>query len=175
MNRRTFLKTPALIPIAGLGPERQIRAAMLVDENTPVNMLVQAHPDEVNAERFRRSWIGRVFESEGEWYVIHSEYRTLPASLASMPGTLSFHETLFGEAAEEDEYLVGAFRREHICCIVRIRADSEQMMFDIAQHVSVQSIPSQLELAWSSSQLQRFIPKEADLKVPIVEDTSFWP
>lgn len=175
MNRRALIQSAAILPAFSLGGVREIRAGLLIGDTTPVNIIVTSHHSPAAAERYRRSWIGNVFETWGEWYVINSEPRPLPDHLAAMPGTMTHHDTLYGEAAEEHEYLVGAFRKEHISCIVRIREDDESLMIDVAEHIEAQSSPGLFESAWSAAQLQRFIPTGEDLGQPISVDNSHFP
>lgn len=175
MNRRTLIKSAAILPAFPLNGVREFRAGLLVDETTPVNIIITSHFSQATAEKYRRSWIGKVFETWGEWYVVSSERRDLPDQLAEMPGTLTHHDTLYGEAAEEQEYLVGAFRREHISCIVRIRDDAEPLMIKIAGHIATQHVPGVFESTWSAAQLQSFVPTEDDLGMAISEDNSHFP
>lgn len=175
MNRRALLQSAAILPISSIGGVREVRAGLIVDGSAPVHMIVTSHHSSKAAERFRRSWSGKVFESWGEWYVVGSDPRELPPHLAEMPGSLSHHDTLYGEAAEEQEYLVGAFRRERITCIVRIREDNELLILQIADHIAAQPVPGLFESGWSAAQLQRFIPITADLGVAVEESDDFWP
>lgn len=175
MNRRALIKSAAFLPAFPLTGAREVRTGLLVNDTTPVHFIITSHHSHKAAERHRRSWIGRVFETWGEWYVVDSEPRTLPDELAAMPGTLTHHHTLYGEAAEEQEYLVGAFRRDHITVIVRIREDNETLMNQIAEHIAAQPIPGLFESIWSTAQLQTFIPNQDDLGLSISESDSHFP
>lgn len=176
MNRRTFLKTPALIPLFGADSDNEVRATLLIDDSTPVNVIVQSHLTQGAAERYRQDWIGRVWEDPlGEWYVLHSEYRALPAHLAELPGSLSYHETQYGEAGDFHVYLTGAFRRDHISCIVRVRDDDEPLMADITAHIASRPIPSLFEVTWNPIRLQAFIPNEHSLGVSVTPDSWHFP
>lgn len=175
MNRRTLTKSAILLPGLSTLEPRGIRANRVMNNTTPVHMIVTSHCTTVSAERYRRSWIGKVFETWGEWYPGYSEPRNLPGSLAAMPGTLSYHEVRYGESGEEQEYLVGAFRREYISCIVRIREDNESLMNQIAQHIASQPVPGLLASAWSTAQLRTFIPNGDDLGLSISEGSLHFP
>lgn len=176
MQRRTFLQTAGFLPVIGLYPGNEIRSSVSVDESTLVNMIVRSHATGGVAERHRRSWVGRVFENPyGEWYDVESEFRELPAHLARLPGSLSFHKTLFGEAAEEHSYLSAAFRREHISCVVRMQMDNEALMIRIAEHIASQPSPSLFETSWSSAQLRSFLPDSNDLNLSVEPCEIFFP
>lgn len=175
MNRRHLIKSAAILPFADLGATQEARTSLLVDGTVPVNVIVTSHLGSMAADHHRKSWMGKVFETRGEWYDVKEERRELPSHLADMPGSLFFHKTLYGEAAEEIDYLVGAFRREHITCIVRIKDDHELMMLTIAEHIGSQQVPTVFDTTWSSAQLQKFFPDEEALGKCLEPDSSFWP
>lgn len=175
MNRRVFLQSAAAVPLFGVGTHSEVQANLLVDQDILVHIIATAHPGELLAERYRQEWMGEPFETRGEWYKMSTETRVLPDHLVKMPGTQTFHTASFGEAGEHQEYLVGAFRRNNISIIVRIREDNEPLMILIAEHILAQDLPGTFETLWNPSQLNNFIPTSDSLELPIEPATTFWP
>ena len=175
MNRRVFLQSATILPLFGFISDGEVRANLRVDHDIDVNIIVTAWVLDRLAEQHRQDWIGRPFETQGEWYPMSVETRVLPESLAELPGTLTFHTARIGEAGEYQEYLVGAFRREHISCIVRIQEDHEALMHSIAEHIAAQDIPGIFESSWNNATLNRFIPNAVSLGREVEPGDAFWP
>lgn len=175
MNRRIFLSTVGTLPTLGISSEiRQIRSHFLVDNREEVQMILTAHHHADAAEKWRRGWAMRAFESQGEWYLQTSSARRLPRDLAELPGTLVHHTYVAGVAAAESSMLVGAFRRQHIACIFRVR-DDEEVMIALAGFFAGQHVPAPFEVMWSPAQLQAFVPTNGDMGMDITPSDTFWP
>lgn len=176
MQRRTFLKSATMAPLFGFStPFREVRESLEIDNGVRVHIIATAHASAKAAERYRNQWIGEPFESEGEWYLQVSEARPLPDELATLPGSLSYHEYLFGEAAEELSMLVGAFRRDYIGYIIRVRDNNEDLLLALARWFARQPLPSPMNLAWSDTLLRALIPDSDDLGLDVETTKSFWP
>ena len=179
MNRRTLIAGAVPLPWIQKKPElpqRRLRSQLLLNDVVSVQILLEAHATAESAEVWRQGWIGRAFEGMGEWYLQDSESRDLPARLAALPGDMHFHNYIWGEAAEEDSMLIGAFRHEHVGCVIRMQGEHEPLMISLAEFFASRAVPNVWELAWSDAQLQRFLPTSDSLGIPVQPDNdAFWP
>lgn len=176
MNRRTFLlAAPAITGIPQSFSLREERMAMTIGNQVEAHVIVSAHSDARSSEFFRREWIGRPFEGIGEFYRDSTEVRVLPDTPSSLIGTLTFHTTTIGAAAEKRDYLVGAFRRDNVAVIVRIVGDHERIMMSMIDHIASQEVPGTFEIFWNPIHLRKFIPGGRYLGSSVEESDSYWP
>lgn len=132
MNRRTLVQSLAIMPMAkhaSLGIKlRSLESQFTLNDRVAVQMFLRAYSNSEAAESWRREWVGRAFLGLGEWYLDSTESVELPPELAEMPGALHLHRYTAGVAAVKSSMLVGAFRRDHIACVMRMNGNAEGTM-----------------------------------------------
>lgn len=176
MKRRNLIKLTAIAPLAApILPHREVREGLEINGETSVHIIITAHLSAKDAERYRSRWIGQPFEGLGEWNLYASEYRELPEELKELPGSMSFHEYLFGESGEYRSILVGAFRREHLTFIIRTQGDEENLLIGLAEWIASQQSAEPGHLLWSDAPLLELIPESEDLGMDVVPSSRFWP
>lgn len=153
---------------------REVRNQFRLDGNAEAQMIVTGHHSPQSAERWRKGWSTRAFEHLGEWYEEPAEGIALPNHLAEMPGSLVHFDYRFGEAGEHKTMLVGAFRRDHIACVIRVDGEVDALIA-LAEFFAVPELPEPFALAWSAAHLQRFLPSTDSIGMSVEESDYFWP
>ncbi len=175
LSRRTFLLGLAASPLHGVAVHRrELREQFQLDHRIPVLMIMSAHLTPESAEKWRREYAVQPFDGMGEWYLQSSTVLELPKHLADLPGSMIQFDYVAGVAAAKSSMLVGAFRRDHIACVYRVRGSTEHLMA-LAEDFAKRKLPEPAELLWNPGRLELLVPTAERLGMDVSPSDAFWP
>lgn len=175
VSRRTFLSSLAVLPAIGFDwLQHERREQLELDHRVPVLMILSAHPTPTSAEKWRREYAMKPFDTMGEWYLGSTAELELPEALAKMPGTLTRFNYVAGAAAAKSSMLVGAFRRDHVACSYRVHGERDDVIA-LAGDFASRRIPDFTELLWNPQSLRSFIPTTERMGIDVSPSEAFWP
>ena len=157
MNRRTLIRTLAVIPFAPEPPRgSRVIAGEIVNSNGSIaDFRAGVFLTNKLAEDYRRTWAQDPFGGvQGEWYVDSRR----PVKLAPLPGSGAIYETTVGVAAVKGTITVGAFRRESFTLVVHVAGTAERNLHAIGTWFAELDLPDHMPALLVGTGLRSLIP-----------------